>query len=419
MKILLTFALSLFISVSAVMAQCVPDMSITEPGFYPSGTDLPCAERGMAIDTSIQLLNFDTVNVADFGIPANIEAIVNFIRIDDITGLPSGLSWSCTPSNCTFPGGSHGCVSITGTTTAAPGEYPLVITATIDADAGSFGNQQIQGTTEDVGYSFVLSVIDTNSPCPAPSVTFTDPLYACPGNAVQISPQFDPGGGTGPYTYQWSPSTGLSDTTIIDPLASPTVATTYTLTITDPNMFSFSSTVEVLIDNTPTPVADFTDSVSGGSEFFFTDLSANGNTYSWDFGDGNLSSSANPSHTYAEVGDYTVTLIVSNNCGADTTTKVYSVTGIRDLGLKGIAMDVFPNPTTGVVNISAAGLEAGVYNIALHDLSGKEVYNTDRSGTELSNTTLDLSAIGIGKGMYFLSITGADRRQVIKLMFNK
>ncbi|NNE70082.1 MAG: PKD domain-containing protein, partial [Rhodothermales bacterium] len=37
-------------------------------------------------------------------------------------------------------------------------------------------------------------------------------------------------------------------------------------------------------------------------------------SYSWDFGDGNTSTSSNPSHTYSEAGTYTVTLEVTN-CG--------------------------------------------------------------------------------------------------------
>ncbi len=37
-------------------------------------------------------------------------------------------------------------------------------------------------------------------------------------------------------------------------------------------------------------------------------------TYRWDFGDGNVSTSANPSHTYSTAGTYTVTL-VATNCG--------------------------------------------------------------------------------------------------------
>lgn len=417
MKTFFTSILILLIGASASFAQCVPDTSITDPGFYPSGEDLPCVERGVALDTAIQLLNFDTINVADLGFPFNIEAIVNWVRVDDIQGLPAGLTWSCSPPNCTFPGGTYGCISITGTTNDVVGEYPLLITATIDADAGSFGNQQIQGTTDDIGYTFILNAIEQGSPCPAPSVDIPGPAYACPGGGAQLSPVVDPGGGSGPYTYSWSPSTDLSDPNILNPIASPSVATTYTLTVTDTNNFSFSSTVEVLIDNSPTPVADFTDSVAGGNSVYFTDLSANATTYHWDFGDGNMSSMQSPNHTYLSLGSYTVTLIASNNCGADTTTMSYDVTSIRDLGLQGIDMEVYPNPTTGIVNINASGLTQGAYKLELHDLTGKLVYTIDRNANELTNTSIDLS--DLTKGMYFLSVTGKDRRQVIKLMLDK
>jgi PKD repeat protein len=43
--------------------------------------------------------------------------------------------------------------------------------------------------------------------------------------------------------------------------------------------------------------------------------------WKWDFGDGGISTLQHPSHTYANVGTYNVTLTVTNNCGSDTATK--------------------------------------------------------------------------------------------------
>lgn len=40
-------------------------------------------------------------------------------------------------------------------------------------------------------------------------------------------------GGTGPYTYSWSPATGLDNPSIAQPTASPSQTTEYTLTVTD------------------------------------------------------------------------------------------------------------------------------------------------------------------------------------------
>lgn len=53
----------------------------------------------------------------------------------------------------------------------------------------------------------------------------------------------------------------------------------------------------------------------------FNNLSSNATTYSWDFGDGNTSASALPSHTYTVAGTYTVELESSSSCGTDTKTE--------------------------------------------------------------------------------------------------
>ncbi len=48
-------------------------------------------------------------------------------------------------------------------------------------------------------------------------------------------------------------------------------------------------------------------------------------TYSWDFGDGNTSDDQDPSHTYENVGSYTVTLTVTNAGGSDSRTMTVEV----------------------------------------------------------------------------------------------
>ncbi len=73
----------------------------------------------------------------------------------------------------------------------------------------------------------------------------------------------------------------------------------------------------------PTVDASFTAGITAACEAPFTvafeNLSNNGSTYSWDFGDGATSTALNPSHTYTTNGNYTVTLFVDgDNCGTDT-----------------------------------------------------------------------------------------------------
>ncbi len=54
----------------------------------------------------------------------------------------------------------------------------------------------------------------------------------------------------------------------------------------------------------------------------FKEKTLGGSSYMWDFGDGNSSSLANPNHTYAAPGVYTVSLSINGYCGgADSLTK--------------------------------------------------------------------------------------------------
>jgi len=48
----------------------------------------------------------------------------------------------------------------------------------------------------------------------------------------------------------------------------------------------------------------------------FQNLSTGAESYSWDFGDGETSTEENPTHTYADYGDYTVKLVATNAGGS-------------------------------------------------------------------------------------------------------
>ncbi len=61
----------------------------------------------------------------------------------------------------------------------------------------------------------------------------------------------------------------------------------------------------------------------------FTDTSVTDNTISswlWDFGDGNTSTSQNPTHTYAATGTYTVCLTVTDTCNTDSVCQTVTIT---------------------------------------------------------------------------------------------
>ena len=135
----------------------------------------------------------------------------------------------------------------------------------------------------------------------------------------------------------------------------------------------FNSTTDWNL-NINSPVADFSESVSGNT-VTFTDQSSSIHsplTYFWDFGDGNTSNSSNPLHTYVANGNYPVTLIVSSCIFSDTITKAIQV-GTASLEENLLdRIELFPNPAYDQVTLKVDPQLIGM-NYTLHDCTGKSL----------------------------------------------
>lgn len=75
----------------------------------------------------------------------------------------------------------------------------------------------------------------------------------------------------------------------------------------------------------PNPVSGFSFTTTGFNATFSDGSTGSPSSWAWDFGDGNSSTQQNPSHTYAAPGIYTVCLITTNTCGADTSCQTLTV----------------------------------------------------------------------------------------------
>lgn len=117
-------------------------------------------------------------------------------------------------------------------------------------------------------------------------------------------------------TYVWAPATGLSNPNIPDPLASPSVTTTYTLTVNG----ACSDTVTVVVDNMPPSVSITGTTVvcNGGT----TSLTANGGL-SWIWNPGGSTSQS----IAVGAGTYTVTATGANGCTNTSSVTVNTVQG--------------------------------------------------------------------------------------------
>ncbi len=90
-------------------------------------------------------------------------------------------------------------------------------------------------------------------------------------------------------------------------------------------------------DLAPPPSASFIASPTTGLAPLmvqFADASTGSpSSWSWSFGDGGTSSLSNPTHQYAAVGAYTVSLAVANSAGSSTVTKAGYITILSPLSL--------------------------------------------------------------------------------------
>ena len=96
-------------------------------------------------------------------------------------------------------------------------------------------------------YNVTLTVTDSNTTQNTDSQIYAVEVYQNPianagdnksisaGGSVEIGGSPTASNGTFPYTYSWSPTTGLNDATIANPTASPASTTTYTVEVNDTN----------------------------------------------------------------------------------------------------------------------------------------------------------------------------------------
>ncbi len=130
-------------------------------------------------------------------------------------------------------------------------------------------------------------------------------VSVCQGNSTQLS-------ASGGASYSWSPATGLSNPNISNPLATPTVTTTYTVTVSNG---SCSATDVVVV--TVNPISANAGPDQGICPGSSVQLNATGGTnYSWSPSAGlNNANISNPVATPTQTTTYTVT-VINGSCSA-------------------------------------------------------------------------------------------------------
>ena len=337
-------------------AQCTPDPQYTSPGVYPEDLNPVCTSSPYTQVFTV-VVPVDTFVTSPFPMTIPIDSI----SLVTLLGLPPGFTYVCSPASCGFPGGTSGCVVLSGTTPAAPGSY--IIRSVTNSYVHVFGSPVVQTDT---------SLMDTLVILGGPAVSVSTVAAGCGqsnGNATAVAA--DP---YSPYAYSWS--TGATGTPSIIALA----AGNYSVTVTNSlgcvtnHPFSVSNSTGPSVALAPTSV-----NCNGGNNGSITATATGGTApyaYTWSNGQvGAMTSNLT-------AGAYSVTVTDASGC---VTVQSGNVTE--------------PTALTASATPTAANCFGGNGNILAMGSGGTSPYTYSWSN---GNTTQNLTAPA---GSYSVTVT--------------
>ena len=232
-----------------------------------------------------------TLNVTVAAATANAGNDTTICRGDSVqlnTSAPSAIAYSWSPS-----------IGLSNSTISNPWASPE--TSAI--------------YTVTVTYSDACTVIDEVEVAVFLADAGADVTF-CTGDSAQLS-------ASGGLNYSWSPSTGLSDTTISNPWASPDHTITYTIIVEDANGCTASDTVKVFVASTLIADAGPDTAICEGESVQL--MATGGAEYTWSPGSGlTCINCQNPIASPSETVQYIVT-VSSGFCAPATDSVMVSV----------------------------------------------------------------------------------------------
>jgi hypothetical protein len=238
--------------------------------------------------------------------------------------------------------------------------------------------------------TYVLTVTDANG-CtavdsvtvnikPSPVVSVQSQSFCKDFGPVTIGAQAT--GGSGLYTYTWSPASGLSATDVAQPVANPNTTTTYQVRVTDANGCETVASVTVTVNTAPVASAGpDIDVCTGGSATIGQPASGGAApySYSWTPATGlNTTDIATPTVSPEQPTRYTVIVTDANGC--------------RDTA--SVMVDIQPGKLKILSTSSQAPFAIGAMNSRIRECDSVRLVNT---GTD----TLVIDAAYLLKNLKF------------------
>ncbi len=237
------------------------------------------------------------------------------------------------------------------------------------------------------------------------------PANVCEGGSSQLVALAN--GGSGTYTYQWSPDTYLDDPTSPTPIATPQSNITYTVTVSDGTSTLASGPVSLTIAAKPeAPVISQTgtllaSNIATGNQWYFNGIlipNAMGQTYQ-----------------PVASGDYTARIVdQATHCESDPSNFItWLITGITpESNLN--RLHLYPNPAQEFILVAYQLPAADQVTLSIVNALGKEVA-TPLSGVSRSEGEHreGISVAQLPEGIYFCILKASGNPSVSKFVINK
>ncbi|MGB0884788.1 MAG: immunoglobulin-like domain-containing protein [Chitinophagales bacterium] len=385
--------------------------SYTDPGIdysdnacYPSATPLISTDLDENTDGTYTY----TWNVTDnSGNTTSVSRTVNVIGTDNVAPVitPNGLATETIEAcsvwtdagvtafdNIDYDVTAN--VTSTGTVNEnAPGTYTREYSVT-DA-AGNIG-------------TFTRTVIVEDNTAPEIAMSATATVYVCKN---------------GTFTAPGATATDCVDLNVTlsndgNVVVNTAVNGLYVVTYTAEDDYNNISTETINVEVGEAPVPDFNFISSAGSQVVIVQDASTGspNSWQWNWNDPNNTNSSfgsSATHPYASAGSYDVELIIDNNftsscqtpASALSVTKTVEVTvGIVEVNKLNAAVNVFPNPSNGIINVNIDDNKLNNVEVSLFNVIG-ELISTEILENTAVNNNVTFNLGNDAAGMYFVNIS--------------
>ncbi|TND03488.1 MAG: Adhesin AidA-related [Bacteroidetes bacterium] len=293
-----------------------------------------------------------------------------------INNISGGTASIASVTNVSCNGGSNG----SATVSMSGGTLPYTYSWAPSGGSAPTANALAAGTytctiTDASACSTTITVTITEPAVLASSITSSTNITCNAGSNGAITVSVT--GGTGPYSYNWTPSGGTGST------ASGLTAGSYTCTITDANgcvTATNTSLTQPLVLSTVTSSTNATCTASNGSASVVVSGGVGPYTYSW-----NPSGQTTSTASNIPTGSYTVNVTDANGCATTATVNVGQNTG-------GTAV------ISSSINVSCFGVGNGSATVSI---SGNPPYTYNWQPGNQSTST----ATNLVPGTYTVNVT--------------